>query len=121
MKGTVGAIGAVLAAVTIGAGVAPAAGAATVPAASTSTAPPGYHRVIGAPVLVPPGQGDVGAQTACPAGTVTWGGGTGFTGGSANPGESINTSEPTGNGWEGRYNNTNSALTDDHVSDRLLW
>jgi hypothetical protein len=114
MRGTAGAVGTVLAAVAIGAGAVPAAGAATARAASTPTAPPGYHRVISAPIPVPPGLGDAGAEVACPAGTVVWGGGTGFSGGTANPGESINTSDPTGNGWQGRYNNTNSALTDDH-------
>jgi hypothetical protein len=70
--------------------------------------------VTTAPILVPPGQLDAGGQVTCPAGTVRWGGGTGFTGGAPGPGESVNTSAPAGGGWEGRYNNTNSILTNDH-------
>ena len=106
---------AVLTAVTIGAGLVPAAAATNAHAASTATAPPGYQRVRSAPIAVPPGMFDAGGQVACPAGTVPWGGGAGFTGGFAGPGDSINTSAPTGNGWEGRYNNT-STRTDDHFA-----
>jgi hypothetical protein len=58
---------------------------------------------------------DAGGQVACPAGTVPWGGGAGFTGGFAGAGDSINTSAPTGNGWEGRYNNS-STRPDDHFA-----
>lgn len=106
---------AVLAVVTIGVGLLPAAAAANASAASTATAPPGYQRLRSAPIPVPPGMFDAGGQVACPAGTVPWGGGAGFTGGFAGPGDSINTSAPTGNGWEGRYNNT-STRTDDHFA-----
>jgi hypothetical protein len=113
------AVGAVLAAVTIGAGVVPAAGAAgaaTALAARTPAAPPGYHRVISAPIPVPPGQLDAGGQVACPAGTVPWGGGTGLPAGSfADFGDSINTSAPAGDGWEGRYNNTSQSAADFRV------
>lgn len=58
---------------------------------------------------------DAGGQVACPAGTVPCGGGIGFTGGIAGAGDNINTSAPTGNGWEGRYNNT-SIRPDDHFA-----
>jgi hypothetical protein len=58
---------------------------------------------------------DAGGQVACPAGTVPWGGGAGFTGGIPGIGDSINTSAPTGNGWEARYNNS-SIRPDDHFA-----
>ena len=107
------AVKAVVTAVMIGAGLVPVAAGPSASAATTATAPPGYHRVRSAPIPVPPGMFDAGGQVACPAGTVPWGGGAGFTGGFAGLGDSINTSAPTGNGWEGRYNNT-SARPDDH-------
>jgi hypothetical protein len=62
---------------------------------------------------------DSGGQVACPAGTVPWGGGVGFTGGIANAGESINTSAPTGNGWRGRYNNSGTRASDDFAVDAI--
>ena len=106
---------AVLTAVTIGAGLVPAAAATSAYAVNTRTAPPGYQRLRSAPIPVPPGMFDAGGQVACPAGTVPWGGGAGFTGGFAGAGDSINTSAPTGNGWEGRYNNI-STRSDDHFA-----
>ncbi len=109
------AVKAVLTVVTIGAGLVPAAAATNAFAASTATAPPGYQRVRSAPIPIPPGMFDSGGQVACPAGTVPWGGGAGFTGGIASAGENINTSAPTGNGWEGRYNNSGTR-TDDHFA-----
>ncbi len=107
------AVKAILTAVAIGAGTVPAAAATNAFAASTATAPPGYQRVISAPIPIPPGTFDSGGQVACPAGTVPWGGGAGFTGGFAMTGENINTSAPTGNGWKARYNNSGTR-TDDH-------
>ena len=109
------AVKAVLTAVTIGAGLVPAAVVTNAFAASTPTAPPGYQRVRSAPIPVPPGMFDAGGQVACPAGTVPWGGGAGFTGGFASAGENINTSAPTGSGWEARYNNSGTR-TDDHFA-----
>ena len=106
---------AVLTAVTIGAGLVPAAAGPNASAASTPTAPPGYQRLRSAPIPVPPGMFDAGGQVACPAGTVPWGGGAGFTGGFPGAGDSINTSAPTGNGWEARYNNS-SIRPDDHFA-----
>jgi hypothetical protein len=100
---------------TVGAGLVPAAAATKATAANTPTAPPGYQRLRSAPIPVPPGMFDAGGQVACPAGTVPWGGGAGFTGGFAGAGDSINTSAPTGNGWEGRYNNS-STRPDDHFA-----
>ena len=44
---------AVLTAVTIGAGLVPAAAATTATASSTPTAPPGYQRLRSAPIPVP--------------------------------------------------------------------
>jgi hypothetical protein len=79
----------------------PPAGASTTP-----TAPPGYHRVTGAPIPAPSSQFDAGGTVTCPAGTVVWGGGAGFTGGFAGTGNNINTSAPTTVGWEARYNNS---------------
>ena len=60
-----------------------------------------------------------GGQVACPAGTVPWGGGAGFTGGVAGAGNGINTSAPTGNGWEGRYNNSSTRLDDHFAVDAI--
>jgi len=62
---------------------------------------------------------DTGGQVACPAGTVPWGGGVGFTGGFASAGENINTSAPTGDGWRGRYNNTGTRPDDHFEIDAL--
>ena len=110
------AVRAVLTAVTIGAGTVPAAAATNAFAASAATAPtapPGYQRVISAPIPIPPGTFDSGGQVTCPAGTVPWGGGAGFTGGFASLGENINTSAPAGDGWRARYNNSGTR-TDDH-------
>ena len=109
------AVRALLAAAAIGAGLVPAAAAANAFAASTATAPPGYQRVRSAPIPIPPGMFDSGGQATCPAGTVPWGGGVGFTGGIASTGENINTSAPAGNGWRGRYNNS-STRPDDHFA-----
>src|SRR5206468_2095661 len=60
-------------------------------ASTASSRPPGYHIVNSGPIPVPPGNFDAGVQVTCPAGTVPWGGGVGFTGGIASPGENINT------------------------------
>jgi hypothetical protein len=105
---------AVLTVVAIVAGAVPAASAQAF-AGTAPTAPPGYQRVSSSPIPIPPGQFDSGSQVACPAGTVPWGGSTGFTGGIASLGENINTSAPTGNGWRARYNNTSNRPTDDFV------
>ena len=113
------AVRAVLAAVTIGAGLVPAAAVTNAFAASTPTAPPGYQRVRSAPIPIPPGMFDSGGQVACPAGTVPWGGGVGFTGGFASAGENINTSAPTGNGWRGRYNNSGTRTDDNFAIDAI--
>jgi|SRR5215471_16256875 len=112
------AVKAVVTAVTIGAGLVPAAAGPNA-SASTPTAPPGYQRLRSASIPVPPGMFDAGGQVACPAGTVPWGGGAGFTGGFAGAGDSINTSAPTGNGWEGRYNNSGTRLDDHFVVDAI--
>ncbi len=111
------AVRAVLAAAAIGAGVVPTVAATNAFAASAATAPPGYQRVISAPFPIPPGSFDSGGQVACPAGTVPWGGGVGFTGGIASAGENINTSAPTGNGWEGRFNNSGTRPADNFRVD----
>jgi hypothetical protein len=113
------AVRAVLAAVAIGTGVVPAVAATNAFAASAATAPPGYQRVISAPIPIPPGSFDSGGQVACPAGTVPWGGGVGFTGGIASAGENINTSAPTGNGWEGRFNNSGTRPDDTFRVDAI--
>ena len=113
------AVKAVLTAMTIGAGLVPAASAANAFAASAATAPPGYQRVISAPIPIPPGMFDSGGQVACPAGTVPWGGGAGFTGGIASTGENINTSAPTGNGWRGRFNNSSTRPDDNFRVDAI--
>src|SRR5262252_7311124 len=110
---------AVLTAATIGAGLLPAAAATNASAVSTATAPPGYQRVRSAPIPIPPGMFDSGGQVACPAGTVPWGGGVGFTGGIASTGENINTSAPTGDGWSGRFNNSGTRPDDDFVVDAI--
>jgi hypothetical protein len=56
---------------------------------------------------------DTGGSVTCPTGTVPWGGGAGFTGGSPGVGENVNTSAPSGNGWRARYNNANGRPADD--------
>ena len=113
------AVRAVLAAVAIGAGVVPAVAATNASAASAATAPPGYQRVISAPIPIPPGSLDSGGHATCPGGTVPWGGGVGFTGGIASAGENINTSAPTGNGWEGRFNNSGTRPDDTFRVDAI--
>jgi hypothetical protein len=113
------AVRAVLAAVAAGAGVVPAVAAIGASAAAAAAAPPGYQRVISAPVPVPPGSFDSGGQVACPAGTVPWGGGVGFTGGVAGAGENINTSAPAGSGWEGRFNNSGTRPDDNFRVDAI--
>jgi hypothetical protein len=92
----------------MGAAAALAAAATPAFAAHTAVAPPGYHRVLSAPIPAPPGNLDSGGQVACPTGTVVWGGGVGFTGGIAGPGDTINTSAPTASGWKARYNNSSN-------------
>ena len=62
---------------------------------------------------------DSGGEVACPAGTVPWGGGIGFTGGIPSAGENINTSAPTGNGWRGRYNNSGTQTGDNFAIDAI--
>jgi hypothetical protein len=112
------AIRAILTAV-IGAGLVPATAATNAFAASGVTAPPGYQRVRSAPIPIPPGMFDSGGEVACPAGTVPWGGGIGFTGGIPSAGENINTSAPTGNGWRGRYNNSGTQTSDNFAIDAI--
>jgi hypothetical protein len=75
-------------------------------AVDSALAPAGYVRVRTPPIAAPPGSYDVSGHADCPAGTVVWGGGAGFTGGVAGFGQSINTSAPTATGWQARYNNT---------------
>ena len=113
------AVRAVLAAAAIGAGVLPAVAAANAPAAAAAAAPPGYQRVISAPIPIPPGMFDSGGQVTCPAGTVPWGGGTGFTGGIASAGENISTSAPAGTGWRGRFNNSGTRPDDTFRVDAI--
>ena len=112
------AIRAILTAV-IGAGLVPATAATNAFAASGATAPPGYQRVRSAPIPIPPGMFDSGGEVACPAGTVPWGGGIGFTGGIPSVGENINTSAPTGNGWRGRYTNSGTQTSDNFAIDAI--
>lgn len=88
----------------------PVAGAATRP----PTAPPGYHLVSSGPIPLRPDRVlDTGGSVTCPTGTVPWGGGAGFTGGTPGVGENVNTSAPSGNGWRARYNNANGRPDDD--------
>lgn len=78
-------------------------------AASGASHPPGYVIVRGGPFNATPGTFDSGGSATCPAGTVVWGGGVVFSGGSG-PGLNVNTSQPSGNGgWEVRVNNTGTA------------
>jgi hypothetical protein len=64
------------------------------------------------PIPIPSSLFDFGGEAACPAGTVPWGGGAGFSGGFAGHGENINTSEPVGDSWRARYNNSGPTLAD---------
>jgi hypothetical protein len=85
---------------------APAVAARHSPAAISATHPPGYQIVSSGLVSAPPGSSSSGAFATCPAGTVVWGGGVGF---SVEPSQSlsVNTSSPNGSsGWEGWVNNT---------------
>jgi hypothetical protein len=75
-------------------------------APAAHAAPPAYTRVFTPVITAPSGPFDTSGDAACPAGTVAWGGGIGFSGGFADIGDSINTSEPSPDGWSGRYNNT---------------
>jgi hypothetical protein len=98
-----------LSAVAAAAAASPAAAARYSPAAIGASHPPGYVIVQGGPFSAPPGAFDSGGSAACPAGTVVWGGGVLFSGGS-NPSLNVNTSEPSGSGgWEVRVNNTGTA------------
>lgn len=85
--------------------VAPAALATPLSTASAS-APAAYTRVFSPVITAHSGAFDTGGQVSCPAGTVPWGGGIGFSGGIADIGDNINTSAPSGDGWRGRYNNS---------------
>src|SRR3954464_9884342 len=87
-----------------------ALGAALAP--SALAAPVGYTRVFTPPIQVLANGNDAGGEVACPAGTVPWGGGVSFSGGTSEFGQDINTSAPTANGWRGRYNNRNGRTTD---------
>src|SRR5690242_2816183 len=77
------------------------AAAAHRPAAVTASHPPGYQVVHSASLSAPPSAFDSGGSVACPTGTVVWGGGVAFIGGSG-PGLTVNTSEPAGNSWAAR-------------------
>jgi hypothetical protein len=92
-------------AATLAAALGTAAAVATPAVAGAATAPPGYRILTSAPIPIPPSPLDTGAQIACPTGTVALGGGAGFTGGTPDVGENINTSAPSGDGWRARYNN----------------
>ena len=77
-----------------------AASAILAPAALA--APPGYVRIESGDIAAPPTTFDFGGRADCPPGTVVWSGGVG---GTSDFGQDINSSNPTGSGWEGRYNN----------------
>lgn len=99
------ATGAILSAVAVIAAASPAAAARHSSVAISATKPPGYQIVSSGPINAPPSALDSGGSVACPTGTVVWGGGVGFSGGS-NPYLTVNTSEPSGSGgWEARVNN----------------
>jgi hypothetical protein len=84
----------------------PAAEAQHSPAGTSASHPPGYKIVHGGPFNATPGTFDSGGSAACPTGTVVWGGGVVFFGGS-NPNLTVNTSQPVASsGWEARVNNT---------------
>lgn len=110
---------AALMAVTAGLATVPAAATASALAVTIPTAPAGYSNVNSAPVAVPPGRSSVTGQATCPSGTVPWGGGVGFTGGTASLGENISTSAPTATGWAGRYNNSGTRTGDHFVVSAL--
>ena len=80
-----------------------AASAIFAPAALS--APPGYVRIESGDIAAPPTPLDFGGRADCPPGTVVWSGGVG---GTSDFGQDINSSNPTGSGWEGRYNNRSS-------------
>lgn len=68
--------------------------------------PPGYKIVHAGPLNAPPGTFDSGGSVACPTGTVVWGGGVVFLGGTTSS-LNVNTSQPSGStGWEARVNNS---------------
>jgi hypothetical protein len=91
-----------------------ALGAALAP--SALAVPAGYTRVFTPAIPVLQNGTDAGGQISCPAGTVPWGGGVGFSGGTSEVGQDINTSAPTADGWRGRYNNRNGRTTNFVVS-----
>lgn len=95
-----------LAAAVAAATASPAAASRHSPAAPGASHPPGYVIVHGGPFNATPGTFDSGGSATCPVGTVVWGGGVAFLGGS-NPSLNVNTSQPSGSsGWEVRVNNT---------------
>ena len=98
-----------LGAVAVTAAASPAVAARHSAPTSGASHPPGYVIVRGGPFTATPGTFDSGGSAACPAGTVVWGGGVAFSGGS-NASLNVNTSEPSGSGgWEARVNNTGTA------------
>jgi len=96
---------ALLSAVAAAAAASPAVAARHSSAAVSASHPPGYQIVRTGPFSAPPSAFDSGGSAACPAGTVVWGGGVAFVGGSG-PRLTVNTSEPNGSGgWAARVNN----------------
>jgi hypothetical protein len=90
----------------VAAAPAPAAAARHSPAAISASHPPGYKIMRSGPLNAPPGTFDSGGSVACPAGTVVWGGGVVFLGGTTSS-LNVNTSQPSGSaGWEARVNNS---------------
>ena len=83
-----------------------AIGLVAAPAAGAATAPAGYT-IVRSPLMPAPATPlDSGAQIACPAGSVVWGGGTAIAG-IPGPGQTINTSAPGGTtSWRARVNNS---------------
>jgi hypothetical protein len=79
--------------------------AAAILAPAAQAAPHGYVRVESPDIAAPPTPFDFGGRADCPPGTVVWSGGVG---GTSDFGMDINSSNPTGSGWEGRYNNRSS-------------
>jgi hypothetical protein len=97
---------ALLATAAVAVAASPAAAARHPSIAISASGPPGYQVVRSGPFDAPPGAFDSGNSATCPAGTVVWGGGVGFVGGSG-PALTVNTSEPIGSsGWAARVNNT---------------
>ena len=83
--------------------------AATAGAGAAATAPAGYKIVVGALTPAPSSPFDSGADTACPSGTVVWGGGARLAG-TGRSGESLETTDPAGSaGWNALVNNTSGA------------